>query len=92
MKNLDALPGRIGIPETVRNLLYARQNQSKGPAPAAGFGDTGHPLDPRVVTNGDIGDMSLLEQPDLQITKEFNKIVDAVIQLSEARAAADLGA
>jgi Mrp family chromosome partitioning ATPase/predicted Fe-Mo cluster-binding NifX family protein len=50
------------------------------------------PLDPRVVTNGDIGDMGLLEQPDLPFTHEFNKIVDAVILGSEALAAADLEA
>jgi Mrp family chromosome partitioning ATPase/predicted Fe-Mo cluster-binding NifX family protein len=50
------------------------------------------PIDPQVVTNGDIGDMGLLEQPDLPVIKEFNKIVDAVIQLSEAQAAAALDA
>jgi Mrp family chromosome partitioning ATPase/predicted Fe-Mo cluster-binding NifX family protein len=50
------------------------------------------PLDPRVVTNGDIGDMGLLEQPDLPVTRELNKIVDAVVLESEARAAADLEA
>lgn len=50
------------------------------------------PLDPRVVANGDSGDMGLLEQPDLPFTKEFNKIVDAVIRLSEAQAAAAFGA
>jgi Mrp family chromosome partitioning ATPase/predicted Fe-Mo cluster-binding NifX family protein len=45
------------------------------------------PLDPQVVSNGDVGDMSLLDNPDLPITREFNKIVDAVIQISDARAA-----
>ena len=45
------------------------------------------PLDPQVVSNGDVGDMSLLDNPDLPITREFNKIVDAVIQISEDRAA-----
>jgi ATP-binding protein involved in chromosome partitioning len=43
------------------------------------------PLDPQVVSNGDMGDMGLLDNPDLPITREFNKIVDAVIQLSETR-------
>jgi Mrp family chromosome partitioning ATPase/predicted Fe-Mo cluster-binding NifX family protein len=46
------------------------------------------PIDPRVVVNGDIGDMGLLEQPDLPFAKEFNKIVDAVIRLSDAQATA----
>ena len=45
------------------------------------------PLDPQVVSNGDVGDMSLLDNPDLPITREFNKIVDAVIQISDDRAA-----
>jgi len=45
------------------------------------------PLDPQVVSNGDVGDMSLLDNPDLPITREFNKIVDAVIEFSDARAA-----
>jgi len=45
------------------------------------------PLDPQVVSNGDVGDMGLLDNPDLPITREFNKIVDAVIQISEDRAA-----
>ena len=43
------------------------------------------PLDPQVVSNGDVGDMGLLDRPDLPITREFNKIVDAVIQLSETQ-------
>jgi ATP-binding protein involved in chromosome partitioning len=46
------------------------------------------PLDPQVVSNGDAGDMGLLDNPDLPISREFNKIVDAVIQLSETRAPA----
>ncbi len=50
------------------------------------------PLDPRVVTCGDLGDMGLLEQPDLPITREFNKVVDRVVQLSKTQAAADLEA
>jgi len=45
------------------------------------------PLEPQVVTNGDVGDMGLLDNPDLPITREFNKIVDAVIELSETRKA-----
>lgn len=44
------------------------------------------PLEPRVVANGDAGDMSLLDDPDLPITREFNKIVDAVVEQSEKAA------
>jgi ATP-binding protein involved in chromosome partitioning len=44
------------------------------------------PLDPQVVVNGDVGDMGLLDKPDLPITKEFNKIVEAVV-LSSATGA-----
>ncbi len=43
------------------------------------------PLEPQVVSNGDVGDMSLLENPDLPITREFNKIVDAVIKFSDTQ-------
>jgi len=43
------------------------------------------PLEPQVVSNGDVGNMGLLDNPDLPITREFNKIVDAVIQLSETQ-------
>jgi len=43
------------------------------------------PIEPQVVSNGDVGDMGLLDNPDLPITREFNKIVDAVIQLSETQ-------
>lgn len=43
------------------------------------------PLDPQVVSNGDVGDMSLLDNPDLPITREFNKIVDAVIKFSDTQ-------
>jgi len=43
------------------------------------------PIEPQVVSNGDVGDMGLLDNPDLPITREFNKIVDAVIELSETQ-------
>jgi Mrp family chromosome partitioning ATPase len=46
------------------------------------------PIDPQVVANGDAGDMGLLDKPELPITQELNKIVDAVVQLSAADAAA----
>jgi ATP-binding protein involved in chromosome partitioning len=44
------------------------------------------PLDPQVVSNGDDGDMGLMDKPDLPITRAFNRIVEAVILSSETRA------
>ena len=41
------------------------------------------PLEPEVVSNGDIGSMSLLDDDKLLITQEFNKIVDAIIKVTE---------
>jgi len=46
------------------------------------------PLEPQVVSSGDTGDMGILDHPDLAITREFNKIVDAVVELSKTQAAA----
>jgi len=43
------------------------------------------PLDPQVVANGDVGDMSLLDNPDLPITREFDKIVGEVIKYSNTQ-------
>jgi len=45
------------------------------------------PLEPEVVQNGDTGNMGILDNPDLSITQEFNKIVDEVVKLSETKAA-----
>jgi ATP-binding protein involved in chromosome partitioning len=45
------------------------------------------PLDPQVVSNGDEGDMGLMDKPDLPITRAFNRIVEAVIKSSETRPA-----
>ena len=41
------------------------------------------PLEPEVVLNGDIGKMSILDNDELLITREFNKIVDQVVKLTE---------
>jgi len=43
------------------------------------------PLEPEVVSNGDIGSMAVLENNDFLITREFNKIVDQVVQLTKTR-------
>jgi len=42
------------------------------------------PLELEVVKEGDAGDISLLDNEELLITKEFNKIVDEVVKLTEA--------
>jgi len=39
-----------------------------------------------VVSNGDTGDMSLLDNNKLLITREFNKMVDEIVKLTETRA------
>ena len=44
------------------------------------------PLEPEVVTNGDTGNMGILDNPDLPITQEFKKIVDQVVESSETKA------
>ena len=44
------------------------------------------PLEPEVVTNGDTGNMGILDNPDLPITQEFNKIVDQVVKSSATEA------
>ncbi|MDZ7698556.1 MAG: iron-sulfur cluster carrier protein MrpORP [Deltaproteobacteria bacterium] len=49
------------------------------------------PLEPQVVTHGDAGSMQFLENNDLPITKEFNRIVDAVVEASEHSASATPG-
>ncbi len=42
------------------------------------------PFEPQVVSNGDTGNMGLLEDDKFMITKEFNKIVDGIVRLTEA--------
>jgi len=44
------------------------------------------PLEPQVVSYGDVGDMDLLDNAELSITQEFNKIVDEVVKLTVAGA------
>jgi ATP-binding protein involved in chromosome partitioning len=43
------------------------------------------PLELEVVKEGDAGDISLLDNQELLITKEFNKIVDEVVRLTETK-------
>jgi len=43
------------------------------------------PLEPEVVSNGDIGSMAVLENNDFLITREFNKIVDEIVKLTKTR-------
>jgi len=42
------------------------------------------PFEPEVVSKGDIGNMSILDNNNLLITQEFNKIVDEVIKAVES--------
>ncbi len=41
------------------------------------------PIEPQVVTGGDEGNMSLLEKEEIPFAASFNKIVEAIVQLSE---------
>ena len=43
------------------------------------------PFEPEVVSKGDAGNMSLLDDHKLLITQEFNKIVDKIVKLTETR-------
>lgn len=43
------------------------------------------PFEPEVVSNGDTGNMSLLDDNKVLITQEFNKIVDKIVKLTETR-------
>ncbi|MBW2640683.1 MAG: P-loop NTPase [Deltaproteobacteria bacterium] len=42
------------------------------------------PMEPEIVRRGDAGDLSLLDDPELLITREFNKIVDEIVKITEA--------
>jgi len=46
------------------------------------------PFEPQVVSNGDTGNMGLLDDDKFMITKEFNKIVDKILTLTETGAKA----
>ena len=41
------------------------------------------PFEPEVVKEGDAGDISLLDNNELSITKEFDTMVDEVLKLTE---------
>jgi Mrp family chromosome partitioning ATPase len=43
------------------------------------------PMEPEIVQRGDAGDLSLLDNPELPITREFNKIVDEIVKITETR-------
>ena len=43
------------------------------------------PFEPEVVSKGDTGNMSLLDDNKFLITQEFNKIVDKIVKLTETR-------
>jgi Mrp family chromosome partitioning ATPase len=43
------------------------------------------PMEPEIVKRGDAGDLSLLDNPELLITREFNKIVDEIVRVTETR-------
>ncbi len=43
------------------------------------------PFEPEVVSNGDTGDMSILDNNKFLITQEFNKMVDEIVKLTETR-------
>jgi hypothetical protein len=39
-------------------------------------------FEPEVVKEGDVGDLSLLDNNELLITREFNKMVDGIVKLT----------
>ena len=41
------------------------------------------PMEPEIVKRGDEGDLSLLDNPELLITREFNRIVDEIVKITE---------
>jgi ATP-binding protein involved in chromosome partitioning len=43
------------------------------------------PMEPEIVNRGDAGDLSLLDNPELSITQEFNKIVDEIVRITETQ-------
>jgi len=45
------------------------------------------PFEPEVVSKGDTGNMSLLDDNKLLFTQEFNKIADEIVKLTKTRAA-----
>ncbi|MGB2929062.1 MAG: Mrp/NBP35 family ATP-binding protein [Desulfobacterales bacterium] len=43
------------------------------------------PMEPEIVKRGDAGDLSLLDNQELLITQEFNKVVDEIVKITETR-------
>ena len=43
------------------------------------------PLELEVVKEGDVGDISLLDNKALLITQEFNKMVDEIVKLTDPK-------
>jgi ATP-binding protein involved in chromosome partitioning len=43
------------------------------------------PFEPEVVSKGDVGNMSILDNDQLMITQEFNKIVGEIVRLTDAK-------
>jgi ATP-binding protein involved in chromosome partitioning len=41
------------------------------------------PMEPEIVKRGDAGDLSLLDNQELLITQEFNKVVDEIVKITE---------
>ncbi|OPX39501.1 MAG: chromosome partitioning protein ParA [Desulfobacteraceae bacterium 4484_190.3] len=41
------------------------------------------PMEPEIVKKGDAGDLSLLDNQELLITQEFNKIVDEIVKITK---------
>jgi Mrp family chromosome partitioning ATPase len=46
------------------------------------------PLEVEVVREGDAGDLSILEKDELLIAREFNKMVDVIVKLTDPKASA----
>ncbi len=40
------------------------------------------PMEPEIVRRGDVGDLSLLDNQELFITQEFNKVVDEILKIT----------
>jgi hypothetical protein len=43
------------------------------------------PMEPEIVKRGDEGDLNLLDNPELLITQEFNKIVDQIVKITQTQ-------
>ena len=41
------------------------------------------PMEPEIVRRGDEGDLSLLDNPELLITQEFNRVVAEIVEITE---------